>query len=209
MTHTHTSPGDLVVLHTLRCAGSLSLQRVTALVAPLVTVDVEDVLLSLGAAGLVAHSGGAFGGWRLTDEGRAADAQRIAAELREAGARADVESAYEAFLPLNQPVLDLCGTWQIRSLGPPLVLNDHSDRVYDGRVLAMLSAANTDALQLCTGLAARLHRFSSYGTRLASALRRAKDGEQDLVTDGPDSYHSVWLQLHEDLLATLGLQRGG
>lgn len=59
----HRSPPDLVVLHTLRCCGALSTERLAAAVAPLATVDVDDLLLDVAGRGLVAHSGGAFGGW--------------------------------------------------------------------------------------------------------------------------------------------------
>jgi hypothetical protein len=36
---------------------------------------------------------------------------------------------------------------------------------------------------------------------------RAKSGALDYVTDSTASYHSVWFQLHEDLLVTLGIPR--
>jgi hypothetical protein len=32
-------------------------------------------------------------------------------------------------------------------------------------------------------------------------------GALDYVADNLESYHSVWFQLHEDLLATLGIPR--
>ena len=43
--------------------------------------------------------------------------------------------------------------------------------------------------------------------RLFEALTRAYAGALGYVADNMDSYHSVWFQLHEDLLATLGIPR--
>ena len=57
--------------------------------------------------------------------------------------------------------------------------------------------------------ASRLSRFAGYDVRFATALARAGNGHYDWVTrPRVDSCHTVWMELHEDLLATLGLERG-
>ena len=204
----HRSDSDLVVLHTLRCCGFLSTERLRELLAPVVSVDAEETLLRFAAQGMVRNSGGAFGGWGLTDAGKELDAKWITLELDRAEARRDVQLAYDDFLGLNPVTLDICGDWQIRDAGPPMVLNDHTDRVYDGGVLARLRSVNAAAQPVCARVAGRLQRFAHYGPRLSTALDRARHGELDQVTGSLDSYHSVWFQLHEDLLVTLGLERG-
>jgi hypothetical protein len=50
-------------------------------------------------------------------------------------------------------------------------------------------------------------RFALYGTRLTTALDRVLGGNPAYVADTLDSYHTVWFQLHEDLLVTLGISR--
>jgi hypothetical protein len=50
-------------------------------------------------------------------------------------------------------------------------------------------------------------RFRRYRVRLTDALASARSGALDDVTDSTASYHIVWFQLHEDLLATLGIPR--
>lgn len=197
---------DLVVLHMLRCCGSVSTERLSALVGPSTSIDVEDVILDLATRGLVTHGRGVFGGWQLTGAGRAADAEWIALELDRADVRAEVRAAYDDFLALNPRALDICSAWQVRSFDP-LVINDHTDRRHDAGVLRRLATLDADAQAVCARLAARLHRFAQYGPRLASALDRARKGELDQVADGLDSYHTVWCQLHEDLLVTLGIDR--
>ncbi len=207
MIEPHRSDPDLLVLHTLRCIGFASVARLESTLVGLVPVDVEGRLLSLASQGLVTHTSGAFGGWGVTDEGRVADAEWIARELGVAGAQDGIEGAYRAFLPLNRRTLDICGDWQLRRHGSGTVLNDHSDDLYDRRVLARLREVDAHAQVVCDRLAARLHRFSTYGPRLATAVQRSSQGELDQVTDSLDSYHSVWFQLHEDLLVTLALAR--
>ena len=195
------------MLHTLRCCGFTTMERVAAITAHVAMIDVEEVLLDLAAGGLVRRNEGAFGGWGVTDAGRDADAERIAAELEVAGARHDVQRVYDGFLALNQRTLDICSAWQVRRFEAPMLLNDHSDPAYDAGVLERLGAVDEEVQPLCAALTQRLHRFAHYGPRLASALHRARQGEVDHVSDSLDSYHAVWFQLHEDLLVTLGIRR--
>ena len=82
-----------------------------------------------------------------------------------------------------------------------------SSRAYDKQVLARLVGVNADVQPICDRLSAALPRFTHYGPRLARAIKCAEGGQLAYVTDSLDSFHSVWFQLHEDLLATLGLPR--
>ena len=202
----HRSEPDVVVLHALRCVGASGVGRLTDAVAR-TDIDVEDVLLALAAQGLVANTRGPFGGWSLTDAGRAANADRIAGELADAGARSRVEEAFDRFLELNPCLLDVCTAWQLRGPGDASQLNDHLDAGYDARVLRRLAALDREARVVCRDLAAALDRFAAYGVRLAASLVRARTGVTGAVADDLDSYHAVWFQLHEDLLVTLGRPR--
>ncbi|WP_336204132.1 transcriptional regulator [Nonomuraea sp. LPB2021202275-12-8] len=197
---------DLLVLHTLRCVGFTSLARVSE-AAGLSESDVESELIDLAVAGLVTHVSGDFGGWGLTEAGHAADAERISDELDTAGARAAVTAAFDEFLVLNPELLDLCGAWQLRSVDGVATLNDHTDSAYDSRVLDRLTDLHRRADAVCADLAAVVLRFERYRMRLTGALIRARSGALDYVTDSTASYHSVWFQLHEDLLVTLGIPR--
>jgi hypothetical protein len=203
---THTSNTDLLVLHTLRCMGFSSLGGVAA-AAGLPESDASAELIDLAVAGLVTRTGGPFGGWGLTDAGRIADAQRIAAELGFAGARSTVERAYDRFLVLNPELLDLCTGWQLRSVDGVVTANDHRDAGYDALVLDRFADLDRRAEAACSELSSALARFGRYRVRLAGALRRARGGALEWVADDTASYHAVWFQLHEDLLATLGIPR--
>jgi hypothetical protein len=197
---------DLLVLHAVRCIGFAGLARVAAATG-LPESDVESELIDLAATGLVTHMAGDFGGWGLTEAGRAVDAERIAEELGTAGTRTAVAEAYDRFLVLNPELLDLCTAWQTRPAGGVVTMNDHSDPVYDARVLDRLTDFDQRAEVVCAALSAAMPRFQQYRVRLTDALARAKSGALEYVTDSTASYHTVWFQLHEDLLATLGIPR--
>ena len=82
-----------------------------------------------------------------------------------------------------------------------------SDPAYDARVLDRFAALHERAVPVCADLEAALPRFGRYRVRLTDALERARGGEVACVADTTDSYHTVWAELHEDLLATLGIPR--
>ena len=51
-------------------------------------------------------------------------------------------------------------------------------------------------------------RFANYSEKLINALEKSEDGELEWVSDAQmDSYHTVWFELHEDLLRLLGRTR--
>ncbi|MBA2607939.1 MAG: transcriptional regulator [Actinobacteria bacterium] len=155
---------------------------------------------------------GRLPGWALTHLGRNEDADLSRVELDTASARNAVDAAYLAFLDLNPGLLRVCTDWQ---LFPPIdnktapELNVHEDAAYDAEVLDRLFKIDGAAQPICAALADALARFSNYGPRLQEARRRVEAGEHDWMTKPMiDSYHSVWFELHEDLLATLGIERG-
>jgi hypothetical protein len=178
---------------------------------------VEDLIARFAASGWVQAVEFAGGGWMLTPPGRGEGMRRLAAELDATGVRPAVEAAHAAFLPLNGRFLHACTDWQLRTAPPGpgspaagrLVTNDHTDPVWDARVLEELWTLDVAVQPVCAGLAEALDRLGGYGERLAIARRRFEAGEEEwLLRPVMDSYHTVWFELHEDLLATLGLERG-
>jgi hypothetical protein len=202
----HRTNTDLLVLHTLRCIGVSGLSRVAAATG-LPEADVESELIDLAVTGLVTRGTGEFGGWGLTEAGRTVDAELIAEELETSGSRPAVAGAFDDFLVLNPELLDLCTAWQMRSIDGVVTPNDHADPSYDARVLDRITDLHRRADVVCAGLSAALHRFQRYRVQLADALTRTRSGALDYVADNMASYHSVWFQLHEDLLVTLGIPR--
>ncbi|MCA2218204.1 transcriptional regulator [Jidongwangia harbinensis] len=207
-----TSPPDLLVLHAVRLGGMAG-NRAVARRFGLDPAATDELLLDHQAYGWVTWSEFAgSGGWSLTGRGRAENERRLAAELREVpGGDATVRRVHAAFLPLNGRLQRACTDWQIRPApGAPLATNDHRDPAWDGRVLRELGTLAAEVAPLVAELTATLERFRGYDTRFAAALARATAGEPSWVDrSGADSCHVVWFELHEDLIATLGLSRGG
>ncbi|WP_049560891.1 hypothetical protein [Nonomuraea sp. SBT364] len=200
-----TGVGPLL-LHALRCGGWAGVARL-AVAGGLDESTVESELIDLAVAGLVTYMSDGFNVWGLTDAGRAANAERITAELESTGARPAVSAAFERFLVLNPELLDLCAAWQLRPVDGVMTANDHADPSYDARVLGRFADLDRRATVVCAELSAALPRFGRYRVRLSEALDRAGSGELEYLTDGTASYHAVWAELHEDLLATLGIPR--
>lgn len=58
------------------------------------------------------------------------------------------------------------------------------------------------------GVGGLIPRFDAYPARMTRALDRVRDNQLDWFTKPViDSYHTIWFELHEDLLATLNLDR--
>jgi hypothetical protein len=195
-----------MVLHTLRCIGVAGEERV-AEASGLETGETRLYLRDLSERGLVTLDPGPFGGWGVTEGGRITDEELARSELDSVDSRVHVLRSYESFLGLNRALLDTCGDWQMRRFGSTPILNDHTDPDYDAKVLSRLIRIDASAQRICTDLASRLTRFGLYGTRLTTAIESVLGGNIAYVTDTLDSYHSVWFQLHEDLLVTLAISR--
>lgn len=196
---------DLLVLHALRCVGTAGLTRLAATTG-LDEPDVESELIDLAVAGLTTRNAD-FGVWSLTDAGRAADVKRITDELESAAARPAVTTAFDGFLVLNPELLDLCTAWQLRPADGVMIANDHRDPSYDARVLDRFADFHRRAAVICGELSAALSRFGRYRVRLTEALDRTRAGKLEELADSTSSYHAIWAELHEDLLATLGIPR--
>lgn len=198
---------EVTVLHALRLAGVAETEPLSRRIGTRGEV-LLPVLHSFRGAGFVRRHEGSLPGWSLTAAGRRRGEQLLAAELRRSGKRHRVEAAYGEFLDLNRGVLTACTDWQVRVDSDPMVLNDHTDREYDEEVLERLESLHARALGMLRSLVADVQRFVGYGPRLSNALATARRGEVDWVTKPViDSYHTVWFELHEDLLATLGRRR--
>ncbi|MET8159285.1 transcriptional regulator [Sphaerisporangium sp. NPDC005289] len=206
---TQDSAPDLLVLHSVRVTGFAD-TPVIARRYGLDPAETEETLRDAEAYGWVQHTAFAgTAGWSLTERGKAENERRLAAELAHADGAEEVREVYRAFLPLNALLLQACTDWQLRpTAGDRLAANDHSDHTWDARVLRELGDIGRALTPLTDRLSRVLVRFQGYDERFVTALERARAGDGAWVdhTD-VDSCHRVWFELHEDLIATLGLDR--
>lgn len=206
---TQESALDLLVLHAVRIVGFAD----TPTVARRFGVDpaeTDELLRDAEAYGWVQHAAFAdLSGWSLTERGRTQDERLLAAELAHVGGEAEVRDVYRNFLPLNTRLQRACTDWQLRPTADDrLATNDHSDGEWDTRVLDELDAIAGHLSPLADRLEQLLARFRGYDGRFAAAVGHARAGDEGWVdrTD-IDSCHRVWFELHEDLVATLGIDR--
>lgn len=141
---------------------------------------------------------------RLTAEGR----ERLAALLEEERRQVDqerLESLYHEFDRHNTNFKAIITSWQMRDNGEP---NDHSDPDYDAGILAKLDALHGEFADLLDKIVSEAPRLTHYPPRFANALERIHAGEYQFVARPIiDSYHTVWFELHEDLIVLLGRTR--
>lgn len=179
-----------IVVHDLRIRGRIDPA----------TIDdaVLDVIVTAELAQPRSH------GLVLTSAGRRAHEEwaRVAHESEQ---ERSLRRAYESFLPLNRELLVLCHDWQVRPGGTP---NDHRDARYDWSVVDRLHTLDDRAAGVARRAAKALDRLARHRERLSHALARVDDGEHEWFTSPRiDSYHTVWMHLHEDLLLALGIER--
>ena len=206
----HASQPELVVLHAVRVRGMADVDRLAGRTG-LDRRVVEEQLLDDESRGWVRRVEFAdLSGWTLTESGRAEGERRLAEELDGAGARLVVDRAHATFTRLNERFLGSLTRWQIRPQPwDAMAANDHADHRWDDRVLDELASYGRRLGPVCADLTDALERFAGYDERYARALTRVARGESSWVDGtGIDSCHTVWIELHEDLLATLRLERG-
>ncbi len=143
-------------------------------------------------------------GLKVTPDGK----ERLQSLLADERAGVDLDAmkaVYEGFLPINAESKEIFTAWQIKSGNVP---NDHSDAEYDDEVLGRLTSVHARVLPLVERAAAITPRAARYAERLSDAQARYASGDGAYVTRPIiDSYHTVWFELHEDLIHWCGLTR--
>ena len=197
---------DFLVLHALRVKGLAPLAVVNAQTG-LPAGQVGEVLRRLAARGLVTIREGRMAGALLTPAGRQAHAEQLAQDQDTRDAAPALAVAHEEFLPVNGEFKRVCQSWQVRPDGQP---NDHADASYDAEVISRLEDVHKRLLSgVLEPLEMALPRFAAYQVRLTAALDRVRGGDTAaFARPMADSYHDIWMELHQDLLLSAGRERG-
>jgi len=156
---------------------------------------VEGTLEELEADGCVENEG--F--WFLTDAGE----ERLSEGCRDrfdADQLAELAGLLEEFHALDGRMKELAEAWQELP---------EAERGPDADPVADLRALQADLEALFDGLSpATREVYEPYLDALADAVGALADGETDYFTGTEvDSYHTVWFELHDDLLRTLDEER--
>jgi pyruvate,orthophosphate dikinase len=194
---------DLTLLRSVRLKGLADAR----LIAETIGGAEDEVAQSCGtlvARGLLAATAR---GLRLTGDGRILLAELSAAERAGLDDSA-LQEAYGAFCRVNDRLKAAISAWQTRQshADDPAPARDAAarERAIIDR-LAEIHAATAPVLAVFERLVPRLAR---YRTRLDAAIGRIGAGDHAFIARPIiDSYHTVWFELHEDLLALTGRSR--
>jgi hypothetical protein len=189
---------ELTVLQAVRLKGRLSEADLVATLDE-DPADVATTLAQLTAAGLLVEGKTL----RISPKGR----ERLNTLLAEERSGVDqnvLAKAYDHFRVANNAFKALVSDWQLKD-GQP---NSHDDPEYDAAVLNRLDEVHQQVLPVIDAVTRLLARLAPYATKLDSALAKVKAGDTTwLARPIIDSYHTVWFELHEELIAASGLTR--
>ena len=196
-------PGEEAILRALVVKGYSTPEHLAAVIL-CVPELVPPVVSSLVSNGLVKEAGEMI---QLTEQGRSVGVSLMARDRRAWGEQ-NAQRALEGFLPLDQSVKESITAWQMRQVDGEPVMNDHTDAEYDGAVLAAFASVHRDVVAWLEPLTHGLARLQTYMERLERAAIRASEGDQAYIASPRlDSYHTVWFELHEDLILLSGRTR--
>ena len=109
---------------------------------------------------------------------------------------------------VNTALKTLITDWQVVDIAGERVANDHTNKEYDAKIIDRLGDLHERAERVLSAFARHLPRLAIYRDKLLSALEKAEDGALEWVSDARiESYHTLWFELHEDLLRMLGRTR--
>ena len=115
-----------------------------------------------------------------------------------------MKSVYEEFTAVNGDFKQLASDWQMRGEEP----NDHGDPAYDQTVMDRLPDIHRRVSPVLEPRGAIAPRLAPYRRRLQGALEKVQEGDTTwLLKPLIDSYHTVWFELHEELIGLAGLTR--
>lgn len=189
---------ELAVLQAVRLKGRIAAADIAATVGEDPTA-VADAVRAATEAGLLIEGKTV----RLSPEGRTRLNELLAVERQNADQLA-ISDAYNKFRSINADFKALVADWQLKH-GEP---NPHDDHAYDSAVLARLVDVHERVTPVTAAVASQLPRLARYSDKLAAALAKVRSGDTAWLTRPiVDSYHTVWFELHEELILAAGLTR--
>jgi hypothetical protein len=196
---------ELLALHGLavKKAGS------PAAVAAVLGAEEAEIETALEAAVAGGRAAGAKGTFMVVPAGREWLDEQYPVVYAEFRAEPAATKTYERFERINRELLSLFTDWQmIPAAGGERIPNDHSDADYDAGIVDRLGAQHERAEKVLDRFAELEPRLGVHKQRLDEAYDKVLAGELDWVSGARiDSYHTVWFELHEDLLRMLGRER--
>lgn len=119
-----------------------------------------------------------------------------------------MESIYEDFCSHNDSFKQLVTDWQVKEIDGEQQLNDHTDAGYDEEIITRLENLDAIVKPVFTAAAQQAPRLTRYIERFSNALTELQAGDHTyLAAPLKDSYHTVWFEMHEELILLCGRNR--
>ena len=206
-TETSDAGGDVDPIDCLRAIALKGMTNATSLTEVLDAgaEAIEPQINALCAGGLLeALKGGRV---RLSEDGKAKIAELLTAD--QAAGKAVCDEQLHPFHPPNIALKEIVTAWQVREVDGEQQPNDHTDEAYDAAVIERLKAeVHAPIYPIMQVLEGPLPRLSRYLTRLEVALAKLEAGDGRYMAHPLlDSYHTVWFELHEELIHISGRNR--
>ncbi|MGW5518858.1 hypothetical protein [Nocardia africana] len=177
--------------------------------ADILDLQPDAVGAHLGEAVADGRAVAARGAYMITPTGRGHLDARYREDFAELRANDELVATLADFEQgVNKQTLSLMTAWQTVSVDGTEQPNDHSDAEYDAKIIDRLARLHERAAALLAPFADADPLIKRFLIRLDAALQRVDQGEHDYVSSVRlDSYHTVWYQMHEHLLRTMGQER--
>lgn len=144
-------------------------------------------------------------GLQLTTDGRGLLTELIGIE-RTTINDDDLQAAYVAFCGVNDQLKAVVSAWQMRQKAAGNATQEASPQ--ERAIIERLVGVDAATVPVFTTLTALVPRLARYRIRLDQALDRIVAGDFSFIARPIiDSYHTVWFELHEDLLGLTGRTR--
>jgi hypothetical protein len=141
---------------------------------------------------------------RITPDGKGRIDELLTAE-RATIDRERLGQAYEEFDSHNTTFKSVVTAWQLKDAA---TVNDHTDAAYDADVIEQLVAVHQNFRPLVLQIIEIAPRLAPFADRFDRAITAVQQGDHTYVARPMmDSYHTVWFELHEELIGLLGLSR--
>lgn len=162
---------------------------------------VQQVVATMIEAG---HAKETPRGLMITPEGK----EWVGGLLDEERESVDVDAmnvVYERFCEHNDDFKQLVTDWQMKTPEEP---NDHSDADYDAAIFQRLAELDGQVAPVFADAAALAPRLQPYVGRFKAALEALQAGDTAMLSHPlKDSYHTIWFEMHEELILLSGRNR--
>lgn len=203
-THSRESVMDtqisLSTLMTIRLKGRTAADAVAKATGQAAARSAAELDAGVSSGALVE----ANGRFRVTTEG----IELLARLLEDERGTVDtvrLETLYESFDNHNSTLKQIVTEWQVRPDGTP---NEHDEEAYDLRIVQRLSALHGSFAPWLDDIGQVVPRLRGYSARFGAAVEAVEAGDHSFIAQPiKDSYHTIWFELHEELIALLGRER--